>query len=52
MENLLDLVNEGETQRVETDQSTATPETVENEASEVSAAPQTIEEIDTAPKLR
>lgn len=58
MENLLDLVNHDETQPAEA--ATATLETVETEAteapaepaSEVSAAPQTIEEIDTAPKAQ
>jgi hypothetical protein len=58
MENLLDLANQDETQPVEA--ATATPETVETEAteapaapeSEPAAAPQTIEEIDTAPKAQ
>ena len=60
MENLLDLANQDETQAVEAAQPTSTPEELETEAttqppaeeSETSAAPQIIEEIDTAPKAQ
>ena len=67
MDNLFDFANQDETQPVEAAESTATPETVETEAttqapaeaeaptateSETAAAPQVIEEIDTAPKAQ
>jgi len=61
MENLLDLANQDETQSMEAAQPTAAPETVETEAttqppaeveSETPAAPEVIEEIDTAPKAQ
>jgi hypothetical protein len=61
MENLLDLANQDETQPVEVAQPIATRETVETEAiaqppseveSETPAAPESIEEIDTAPKTQ
>lgn len=59
MENLLDLANQDETRQVEAAQPTAAIKTVETETttqtlaeleSETSAAPDIIEEIDTAPK--
>jgi hypothetical protein len=60
MENLLDLTNQDETQPVEAAQATATPEEPESEGAnqppaeegETSAAPESIEEIDTAPKTQ
>ena len=61
MENLLDLTNQAETQPVAAAELTATPETGETEAttlplaevkSETPAAPEVIEEIDTAPKAQ
>ena len=61
MENLLDLANQDETQQVAAAELTAVPETVEAEAttqplaeveSETRAAPEFIEEIDTAPKAQ
>ena len=61
MENLLDLTNQDETQPVAAAELTAALEMVETEAtaqalaeveSETSAAPQVIEEIDTAPKAQ
>ena len=61
MENLLDLVNQDETQSVEATQPTAAPDTVETEATTQSpaeveratpAAPEFIEEIDTAPRAQ
>jgi hypothetical protein len=61
MENLLDLASQDATQTVEAAQPTAARETVETEAiahppseveSETHAAPESIEEIDTAPKAQ